>query len=98
MYPFSLAVGNEFLVEGEYVILDDPPYSQGDAEHYGLPMVNRNKVIREAAKCLEKGCSLFWLDQVLPMYSKKDLKLAGTIGTVRSTNHRFRVACIFERV
>jgi hypothetical protein len=61
-------------------------------------MVNRNKVVRKAAKCLEKACFLFWLDQVLPTYSKKDLKLAGTIEIVRSTNHRFRVVCVFERI
>jgi hypothetical protein len=29
------------------LVLADPPYSTSDAERYGVPMVNRNKVMRE---------------------------------------------------
>lgn len=81
-----------------YLILADPPYTEEDAEHYGQPMIRRNTVLKECAKILISGTHLVWLDQVLPMYSKKEVNLVGTIGLIRSTNHRFRVVSIFEKV
>jgi hypothetical protein len=80
------------------LILADPPYSQEDAMRYGTIMVKRNKVFAEAAKVLAPGGHMIWLDQVLPMFRKIEMHLWGVIGVVRSTNHRFRVASIFERV
>jgi len=80
------------------LILADPPYSTEDANHYGLPMVNRNKVLKECERLLQKGGYLIWLDQVLPMFRKDRLHLCGLIGMVRSTNHRFRVASIFKKI
>ena len=79
------------------LILADPPYSDEDALHYGTPMVNRNTVLKECAVVLEPGGFVVWLDQVLPMFSKQYLQLVGLIGIVRSTNHRFRVASIFQK-
>lgn len=79
------------------LILSDPPYSSEDAEHYGTPMVKRTIVLAECSKIIEPGGVLVWLDQVLPMFSKRTWHLWGLIGIVRSTNHRFRVASIFTR-
>ena len=79
------------------LILADPPYSTEDANHYGLPMVNRNKVLEECWCILEGGGYIVWLDQVLPMFRKDRLHLCGLIGMVRSTNHRFRVVSIFRK-
>jgi len=79
------------------LILADPPYSSEDADHYGTPMINRNKVISECVLILESGGYIVWLDQVLPMFRKQTLNLCGLIGIVRSTNHRFRVASIFQK-
>jgi hypothetical protein len=80
------------------LVYADPPYSIEDCNHYGCPMVNRNKVLRECAKILEPGGFIVWLDQVLPMFRKAELQMCGVIGMVKSTNHRFRVTTIFERV
>lgn len=80
------------------LILADPPYSYEDAMHYGTPMINRNKVVKECYKVLNDGGFLCWLDQVLPIFSKREFNLVGAIGVIRSTNHRFRVLCIFEKV
>lgn len=81
------------------LIYADPPYSVQDSElHYGTPMVNRNKVVKEAAKVVSPGGFLVWMDQVWPMYRKDEWNLWGSIGLVRSTNHRFRVVTIFERL
>ncbi len=80
------------------VIYADPPYSGEAAEHYGKPMCNRNVVLSECAKVLNPGGFVVWLDQVLPMFRKEELKLCGAIGVVRSTNHRFRVVSLFEKV
>lgn len=79
------------------LILADPPYSNEDAEYYGKPMINRNKVLKECVKILRKDGFLVWLDQVFPMFRKIELKLVGTIGLIRSTNHRVRVAFIFQK-
>ena len=83
---------------GNYdIILADPPYSVEDAEHYQPTMVKRNKVMRALA-AVNKGTHVVWLDQVLPMYRKVDWKIVGVIGMVKSTNHRFRVITIFEKI
>lgn len=92
------------LMKKKYdLILADPPYTKSDQERYSelmgreLKFPNRNKVVRECTMVLEEGGYLVWLDQVLPMYRKKDIELVGTIGLIRSTNHRFRVISIFRK-
>ena len=84
-------------LENYDLVLADPPYSVEDADHYKPSMVKRNKVMRALARC-KKGTHVVWLDQVLPMYRKSDFKIVAVIGMVKSTNHRFRVITIFERV
>ena len=79
------------------LILADPPYSVEDADHYGTQMVNRNKVVSECFKIMQDKAFLVWLDQVLPIYSKHLFDLVGTIGLVRSTNHRVRCVFIFQK-
>jgi len=79
------------------LVLADPPYSIEDCDHYGTVMIKRNKVLEQASKSLQKGGHIVWLDQVLPMYRKAELKTTGYIGMVKSTNHRFRVITIFEK-
>lgn len=78
------------------LILCDPPYSIEDAVHYHAPMVNRNKVMKALEGTLP-GTHVVWLDQVLPMYAKRNWNVVGRIGISLSTNHRFRVISIFER-
>ena len=80
------------------LILADPPYSIEDSEHYGPTMVKRNKVMKALGKKAKGGTHVVWLDQVLPMYRKDEWKLVGIIGMVKSTNHRFRVVTIFEKI
>lgn len=79
------------------LVLADPPYSAEDCEHYGTPMVNRNKVLEHLAGALEPGSHVVWLDQVLPMYRKDQFSIEAVIGMVKSTNHRFRVVTVFKR-
>lgn len=79
-------------------IFADPPYSIEDCDHYGTAMVNRNQVVKECYKILKPNGFLIWLDQVLPMYRKEEFKIVGVIGMVKSTNHRFRVITIFQKV
>lgn len=80
------------------LILADPPYSAEDCEHYGTPMVNRNKVIAHIAGALTPGSHVVWLDQVLPMYRKDEFCLEAVIGMCKSTNHRFRMITVFKRI
>jgi hypothetical protein len=79
------------------LVLADPPYSVEDAEHYQTTMVKRNVVMRALGARLPVGAHVVWLDQVLPMYRKDQFGKVGSIGMVKSTNHRFRVVSIFER-
>jgi 23S rRNA A2030 N6-methylase RlmJ len=79
------------------LILADPPYSIEDAERYQTTMVKRNTVMR-ALQRAPAGAHVVWLDQVLPMYRKDVFAIGGVIGMVKSTNHRFRVVTVFERL
>lgn len=90
---------SQYFKPGEFdLIIGDPPYSAEDADHYGQPMVQRNKVLTECVSLLQPGGFIVWLDQVLPMFRKDSLFLCGAIGIVRSTNHRFRVAAFFRKL
>ena len=79
------------------LVVADPPYSNEDADRYGTPMINRNKVM-EALKRLSPGAHVVWLDTMLPMWSKKYFNLEAAIGVLRSSNHRFRMISIFRRL
>lgn len=79
------------------IIYADPPYSNEDADKYGTPHVNRNKVVASCQKVLKPGGFLVWLDQILPIFRKDQMQMVGSIGFVRSTNHRFRVVTIFQK-
>tara|TARA_R110002167_G_scaffold43483_2_gene131295 strand:+ start:1360 stop:1914 length:555 start_codon:yes stop_codon:yes gene_type:complete len=80
------------------LILSDPPYSVEDCDRYGCCMVKRNLVFNQCYNVLKKDGLLIWLDQVLPQYKKTDFKIIGRIGMVKSTNHRFRVITIFQKL
>jgi hypothetical protein len=80
------------------LILCDPPYSVEDAEHYQTTMVKRNVVMDNLGRLTKSGTYIVWLDQVLPMYRKLDWDLDACIGMVKSTNHRFRVVCLFRKL
>tara|TARA_R110000744_G_scaffold276343_1_gene389051 strand:+ start:138 stop:692 length:555 start_codon:yes stop_codon:yes gene_type:complete len=90
----SQVIPNDFYE----LIYSDPPYSIEDCDHYGCCMVKRNVVFKECFKVLKKGGILIWLDQVLPQYKKIEFKIVARIGMVKSTNHRFRVITIFEKL
>jgi hypothetical protein len=79
------------------LVVADTPYSAEDCEHYGTPMVNRNKIMQTLGDRLASGCHVAWLDQVLPMYRKAEFAVEAHIGMVKSTNHRFRVLTVFRR-
>lgn len=79
------------------LVLADPPYSVTDAAKYGTTMPNRRQVVAEVAKVLQPGGWLVWLDVQEPMYRKADWIWRGFITVVRCTNHRVRIASLFER-
>jgi 16S rRNA G966 N2-methylase RsmD len=86
------------IVNKQYLlILADPPYTEEDANHYGVPMINRNKVVSECYKVLLKDGFLVWLDRVLPQISSEKLKLVATIGLSRSSNQGVRTVFIFHK-
>lgn len=78
------------------LILADPPYSKEDAAKYDTPMVSRREVIASLYNVAAPGGNLVWLDQVWPQHRKAQWKTWGTIGLVRSTNHRVRMVSLFE--
>ncbi len=80
------------------LVLADPPYSVEDCEHYQCTMVKRNVVLKTLGQRLKSGTFVVWLDQVLPMFRKDQFAIVGVIGMVKSTNHRFRVVTIFQKL
>ncbi len=88
---------NKVPLEKYDLVLADPPYSVEDSEHYQPTMVKRNKVMSALSR-LNSGAHVVWLDQVLPMYRKDTFKVIAYIGMVKSTNHRFRVITVFEKI
>jgi hypothetical protein len=79
------------------LVLADPPYSAEDATHYGTPMIDRRLAMEALAKVTVSGGYLVWLDTCWPQHRKVLWRTAGRILVQRSTNHRVRVATIFER-
>lgn len=80
------------------LVMADPAYSKEDTLHYGTPMIQRNRVMRTLGAGLSSGCHVVWLDQVLPMYRKREFAVDAYIGMVKSTNHRFRVITVFRKL
>lgn len=89
---------SEYFDDQFSIILADAPYSGEDANKYGTPLVNRNKVVKQCHGVLKQGGFLLWLDMAIPMYSKKDFKRIGHINIAVSTNHRVRALTIFQKV
>lgn len=89
---------SSFLPPNKFsLIYADPPYSQEDSEHYENAMVNRAKIISEAAKVMKPGGWLVWMDQALPLFSNNEIRLVGCISYIRSTGNRFRCVVIFQK-
>ncbi len=80
------------------LIIADPPYTATDAEKYGTPMVDRRRATAALSEVVLPGSHMIWLDTVWPMHSKRQWVTVGRITVQRSTNHRIRMATIFERV
>lgn len=78
--------------------LADTPYGPSHAARYGVRMPPRSKVLRELARVTQPGGFLVWLDTKLPMFSKTEWHWCGVITVVRSTNHDYRGAAVFQRV
>lgn len=85
-------------VESFDLVLADPPYSVEDCDHYQTTMIKRNLVMKALGDRLITGAHVVWLDQVLPMYRKDQFAIEGTIGMMKSTNHRFRLVTIFKKL
>lgn len=79
-------------------IMADTPYSAEHAVHYGTGMPSRKKAVTEAGRVTRSGGFMVWLDTKLPMFSKTTWNWCGSIMVIRSTNHDFRGATIFQRI
>lgn len=79
------------------LVLADPPYSAEDAKKYGTPMIDRRLCLEALAAITVPGGFLIWLDTCWPQHRKDMWRTAGRVFVQRSTNHRIRVATIFER-
>jgi SAM-dependent methyltransferase len=80
------------------LVLADTPYGPFHARRYGTRMPVRAVVMRELARVTARGGFLVWLDTKLPMFRKTDWYWCGAVQVIRSTNHDYRGAAIFQRV
>jgi hypothetical protein len=94
-------VGNSsylpFKNESFELVLADPPYTQSDADKYSCQMPNRKNTLHECYRVLKPGGYCVWLDTTYPMYKKTEFSLIGTIGLIRSTNHRTRMVFVWRK-
>lgn len=89
---------SSFLPFKPDIVYADPPYSVQESEdEYGVPLVNRNRVLDECSIVLQPGGYIVWLDQFLPLFSNNKLTLVGGIAYIRSTGNRFRLVSIFRK-
>lgn len=79
------------------LVLADPPYSAADADQYGTGSVDKRRATAALAQVTRVGGHLVWLDTCWPMHRKAEWLTVGRIAIIRSTNHRVRMATIFER-
>lgn len=80
------------------LILADPPYSAEDAKKYDCPPPNRRATLQALRRVCKTGGNLVWLDTQWPMHRKTEWKTWGTVGLLRSTQHRMRLVSMFEAV
>jgi len=78
------------------LVLVDPAYTDEDSAHYGTTPIKRNLVMR-ALQRTSPGCHVVWLDMALAMWRRDYFTLEACIGCLRSSNHRFRMICIWQR-
>jgi hypothetical protein len=85
-------------IERYDLILADPWCSAEDADHRGMPLVNRDRVVRVLAERMTPGTHLAWLHQAQPKYLKVLLRPEAAIGIVRSVVHRYRCLLIWRSI
>lgn len=90
-------IHNIFKAESFDLILADPPYTKEDAKKYNAKPINKRQIIKQLYQILKPGGHLVWLDLSIPIYSKINFKLVGTIGLLTGTNRKIRIISIFER-
>ena len=87
----------DYFKKNEFdLIIADPPYETKDFERYNCEKFNKRLVLKDI-QYICKGF-LVWLDLILPMYSKKEWNMIGTIGLLTGTNRRIRIVSIFENI
>jgi hypothetical protein len=78
------------------LVICDPPYSKNDATKYGVALVNKKMVFREARRVVEEGAVLVWLDTQIPIFRKIEWNLLGIVGVFCGTNRVARFASMFQ--
>jgi len=83
------------------LIVADPPYTEEDAKHYGMPMVRRTRVLGECWHALKPEGFLVWLDLMYPqfvLFDQYKYDLYGIVGVIISTMHRIRQLTFLTKV
>lgn len=77
--------------------LNDNPYTNEDAERYGVCLVNRSKAMDSCAHILAPGGVLLWLDQVRPTAKRIHWEQLGVMLVDISGNRRVRAVFMYRR-
>lgn len=86
----------EHFKENQFdLILADTPYEKKDFAIYGYKPFSKQKVVKDLYH-ISNGF-LVWLDLIVPIYSKEQWKMIGSIGLLTGTNRRVRIVSIFQK-
>lgn len=90
----ALPLANESFA----VVLIDPPYSEEDAQRYGVKrLIKSQAALKEFSRVLVPGGYLLWFDERYPSYRRKDWHLVGLVGIVTGFERRARFVSIFQK-
>lgn len=91
-------IHNIFKPNSFDLVIADPPYTPKDFEKYNTKTFNKRITLKNIVQIIKPGGHLVWLDLSIPIYTKVNYKLIGTIGLLTGTNRKVRITSIFERV
>lgn len=93
------ATNTKFDAESFRLILLDPPYTEGDAEHYGTGCPEVKDLMTEAFRICKRNGRIGLLHYIVPRVPRGyDAELLGLFGVMVGFGNRVRVLTVFRKL